>query len=90
MANNKPKDIILTCAKCGSRFYFTVGEQQFYKSKGLNIPKYCKNCRANKREEIVRKQERREAWVPKACSTCYFCCSREEWVIGKGYDDVNK
>lgn len=41
-------DKILTCKKCGSQFYFTAGEQQFYKSKGLNVPKYCKSCRGQK------------------------------------------
>ena len=29
------KDMILTCQKCRSRFYFTVGEQNFYKQKGV-------------------------------------------------------
>lgn len=38
----KNTDIILTCQKCKSKFYFTIGEQNFYKQNGLNIPKFCK------------------------------------------------
>ena len=43
-------DKIITCKRCGSQFFFTEGEQRFYKSKGLNIPKYCKSCRGKKSE----------------------------------------
>lgn len=70
--SGKQSDMILACAQCGCRFYFTVGEQQFYKSKGLNIPKFCKSCRERKKEIAIKKEERRAAWVPRACSTCYF------------------
>ena len=41
-------DRIIKCKNCGSDFYFTEGEQFFYKQKGLNIPKYCKQCRTKK------------------------------------------
>lgn len=41
-------DFIIKCKNCGSDFYFTEGEQFFYKQKGLNIPKYCKQCRTKK------------------------------------------
>ena len=56
-------DIVLSCRKCGSKFYFTKGEQSFYKSKGLNIPKFCKNCRFKSPVKT---------YIPRACSTCYF------------------
>ena len=67
------KDMILTCQKCRSRFYFTVGEQNFYKQKGLNIPKYCKKCRNQKKS--YQSKER----TPRACSTCYFFVSENNW-----------
>ena len=70
----KNQDIILTCQKCKSRFYFTVGEQKFYKQKGLNIPKYCKNCRGQKKIKQPRE------WVPKACSTCYFFGDEQAFI----------
>ena len=69
----KNKDIILTCQKCREKFYFTIGEQNFYKKNGLNIPKYCKKCREKKR--AARMIDR----TPRACSTCYFFCPKDSW-----------
>ena len=77
------KDMILTCQKCRSRFYFTVGEQNFYKQKGLNIPKYCKNCR-NQNKAHQPKQ-----YTPRACSTCYFFDSVEHYSSLRGIHIVN-
>lgn len=65
------KDKILVCQNCGSKFYFTVGEQKFYKEKGLNIPKYCKNCREQKKKNRGY-DGNNSKYCPKACSTCYF------------------
>lgn len=53
-------DMIIKCKKCHSRFYFTEGEQRYYKKNNLHIPSYCKNCRGNKTR------------TPKSCSSCYF------------------
>jgi hypothetical protein len=40
------QDKSLRCADCGATFAFTVGEQEFYASKGLtNEPKRCRPCR---------------------------------------------
>ncbi|HKD74641.1 MAG TPA: zinc-ribbon domain containing protein, partial [Ktedonobacterales bacterium] len=40
-------DIVLTCRDCGRDFEFTVGEQEFYASRGLtNQPSRCPECRA--------------------------------------------
>ena len=39
-----------TCKQCGKEFVITQSEINFYKSKNLNIPKRCKDCRQkNKR-----------------------------------------
>ena len=36
----------LSCRDCGGEFYFTAGEQAFYKSKNFDDqPKKCKQCR---------------------------------------------
>ena len=47
MYNDKP----ITCRDCGQSFLFTVGEQEFFASKGFtNEPSRCPDCRAaNKR-----------------------------------------
>lgn len=45
-------DKTLTCSDCGSNFVFTVGEQEFYQSHGLqNEPRRCPECRVTKRRE---------------------------------------
>ena len=47
-----PKDKTLTCRDCGQEFTFTVGEQEFYASRGLmNEPGRCPECRAARRRE---------------------------------------
>jgi CxxC-x17-CxxC domain-containing protein len=39
--------MILQCRECGREFEFTVGEQEFYASRGLtNNPSRCPECRA--------------------------------------------
>ncbi len=39
----------IKCKNCGKQFTLSNGEIEFYKSKNLNIPKRCKDCRqANK------------------------------------------
>src|SRR2546428_9906141 len=40
-------DQTLYCRDCGQEFVFTVGEQEFYASRGLtNSPSRCPSCRA--------------------------------------------
>ncbi len=40
-------DQTLYCRDCGQEFTFTVGEQEFYASRGLNnSPARCPSCRA--------------------------------------------
>ena len=41
----------LKCLDCGQDFAFTVGEQEFYQSHGLqNEPRRCPACRSAKRK----------------------------------------
>lgn len=50
MNQEELKDITIVCKDCGEEFIFTVGEQKFYKEKGLeNNPVRCKACRDKKR-----------------------------------------
>ena len=45
-------DKTLVCRDCGQEFTFTVGEQEFYLSRGLqNEPSRCSECRATRRRE---------------------------------------
>ena len=45
-------DKTLVCRDCAREFTFTVGEQEFYLSRGLiNEPSRCPECRAARRSE---------------------------------------
>ena len=45
------EDKKLTCKICGHSFTFGVGEQIFYRDRGLAEPRRCSACRRVKREE---------------------------------------
>jgi len=49
LQGEEPSDYLLKCWECGTRFRFTVGEQQFYKQRGLHLPKRCPECREERR-----------------------------------------
>ncbi len=45
-------DKTLTCGECGNQFTFTVGEQEFFASKGFtNEPKRCTQCRGARKSQ---------------------------------------
>ena len=45
-------DKTLVCVDCGAEFIFTVGEQEFFNSRGfVNDPKRCQSCRSARRAE---------------------------------------
>ncbi len=45
-------DKTLTCRDCGDGFTFTVGEQEFFASKGFtNEPSRCPQCRAARKSQ---------------------------------------
>ncbi|MFC2016795.1 zinc-ribbon domain containing protein [Chloroflexota bacterium] len=45
-------DKTLVCRDCGQEFTFTIGEQEFYLSRGLqNEPSRCLECRTARRRE---------------------------------------
>ncbi len=45
-------DKTLTCVECGYEFTFSVGEQEFFASKGYtNEPKRCTQCRGARKSQ---------------------------------------
>ncbi len=72
-------DKTLTCRDCGRSFLFTVGEQEFYASRGFtNEPGRCPECRAARKAEFGRPGERggrsydraRREMYSTVCSQC--------------------
>lgn len=41
-----------TCVDCRRDFTITYGEREFYQSKGLKLPRRCKDCRNMKKESM--------------------------------------
>ena len=41
----------LTCADCGREFAFSSEEQAFFREKGFNPPKRCRECRQARKEQ---------------------------------------
>ena len=50
---------LLKCIECGADF-FTEGERDFYNSRGLVMPKRCKECRDKKKIRYKQEQKERE------------------------------
>ena len=47
------QDELLTCVDCGERFFWSRGEQAFYRSKQLSPRLRCKNCLATRKANLV-------------------------------------
>lgn len=63
------EDKSLTCRECGAGFTFTVGEQEYFKSRGLlNEPGRCSECRAARRRGGSNRGERQ--YFDVVCATC--------------------
>ncbi len=44
----------IICIDCGNNFVWSIGEQTFYRDKGLkNPPKRCKECKQAKNERLA-------------------------------------
>jgi CxxC-x17-CxxC domain-containing protein len=75
MANGE--DQRLKCVDCGEEFLFTVGEQQFYRDKGLtHAPTRCRRCRDARKGhrggtgEAAAEPAPRGGMYPAVCSEC--------------------
>ena len=49
-----PEDIEIRCKSCGKVFTFSIGEQEFYKSKSFPFPKRCKKCSKKRRRKFLK------------------------------------
>ena len=58
--DGEKQDIPVECLDCGETFQFTVGDQEFYETKGFEgQPKRCKDCRWAKKQAQEGGSERR-------------------------------
>ena len=69
------EDKTLTCRECGTEFTFTVGEQEVYRSRGLqNEPGRCPECRQAKRQNRYRGYGQDRAMYSAICAKCNAEC----------------
>jgi len=67
------QDKSLQCSDCGQEFPFTVGEQEFYASRGLqNEPRRCPDCRRARKSERYGSNDNRSPrqMFPAICADC--------------------
>ncbi|MBB5149099.1 AbiH family protein [Ureibacillus thermosphaericus] len=53
------KVLLLKCKECHAAF-FTEGESNFYKKKGLHTPKRCKSCREKRKFQLEQRRQKQE------------------------------
>lgn len=64
-------DKTLTCRDCGASFKFTLGEQEFYRSRGLrNEPTRCPDCRAGRRQSRYGDRGYSRTMYSAVCASC--------------------
>lgn len=64
-------DKTLVCRDCGQEFIFTIGEQEFYSSRGLmNEPSRCSECRSARRRERSGGYGDSRRTYTAVCATC--------------------
>lgn len=49
--NRIEMEAVMRCKECGNEFIIVEEEKQFFISKGLELPKRCKECRIKRRKD---------------------------------------
>lgn len=64
----------ILCIDCGGEFIWTIGEQVFYRDKGLqNPPKRCRECKQAKNERISSIAAAQAAGVKQKIEVAVYC-----------------
>lgn len=67
-------DIGVLCIDCGKEFVWTVGEQMFFRDKGLkNPPKRCKECKQAKNERLASIAAAQTSGVKQRIEVAVYC-----------------
>ena len=70
------EDASIDCIDCGSDFVWTVGEQMFFRDKGLqNPPKRCKSCKQAKNERLSAIAKAQATGVKQKIEIAVYCAS---------------
>ena len=66
------KDIV--CIDCGSDFIWTIGEQVFFRDKGLeNPPKRCRDCKQAKNDRLAAVNNAQKLGIKQKVEVAVYC-----------------
>ena len=66
------KDII--CIDCGADFVWTIGEQVFFRDKGLeNPPKRCRDCKQAKNDRLAAVNNAQKLGIKQKVEVAVYC-----------------
>lgn len=75
------EDQAINCIDCGQDFIWTIGEQVFFRDKGLkNPPKRCKPCKQAKNERLAAITAAQEAGVKQRIEVAVHCASCDAYT----------
>lgn len=75
------EDKNIPCIDCGSEFVWTIGEQVFFRDKGLvNPPKRCRKCKQAKNERIASVNAAQAAGVKQRIEVAVYCARCGEYT----------
>jgi CxxC-x17-CxxC domain-containing protein len=67
-------DTNIGCIDCGNDFVWTIGEQMFFRDKGLqNPPKRCKECKQAKNERLNAIINAHETGIKQKIEVAVYC-----------------
>ncbi|MBA2621076.1 MAG: zinc-ribbon domain containing protein [Acidobacteria bacterium] len=70
------EDIEIVCIDCGNPFVWTIGEQSFFRDKGLqNPPKRCKDCKNAKNERLAAITNAQSSGVKQKIEVAVYCAT---------------
>jgi CxxC-x17-CxxC domain-containing protein len=68
------KEEVIRCIDCGKDFVWTIGEQTFFRDKGLkNPPKRCKECKQAKNERLAAIVAAQNSGVRQRIEVAVYC-----------------
>lgn len=71
----------IICIDCNNHFVWTVGEQVFYRDKGLtNPPKRCKECKQAKNERLAAIAAAQAAGIKQKIEVAVNCASCDSFT----------
>ncbi len=79
VTNDELHDKVILCIDCHEEFVWTVGEQTFFRDKGLqNEPKRCKGCKQKKTERLNAIIAAQESGVRQRIEVAVHCAQCDE------------